>query len=108
MNVESRGRSGEACDVPEVQRLIDLDRQWRATDDAARQGEIWREMLMNHARNTWVIGTVAGALQPVVTAETLVNLPAKALYSWEPTALIGVQRLDEVFWDKPDARAEAR
>ncbi len=58
---------------------------------------------MNHARNTWVIGTVAGALQPVVTADTLVNLPAKALYSWEPTALIGVQRLDEVFWDKPDA-----
>lgn len=60
MNVESRGRSGEACDVPEVQRLIDLDREWRHTDDAARQGAIWREMLMNHARNTWVIGTVAG------------------------------------------------
>ena len=109
MNVESRGRSGEACDVPEVQRLIDLDRQWRETDDAGRQAAIWREMLMNHARNTWVIGTVAGALQPVVTADRLVNLPAKALYSWEPTAMIGVQRLDEVFWDEAtDTRAEAR
>jgi len=108
LNVESHGRSGEACDLPEVQRLIDLDRQWRDTDDAGKQAAIWREMLMNHARNTWVIGTVAGALQPVVTADRLVNLPAKALYSWEPTAMIGVQRLDEVFWDDAaDQRAQA-
>ena len=108
LNVESHGRSGEPCDLPEVQRLIDLDRQWRATDDAERQGAIWREMLMNHAQNTWVIGTVGGALQPVVTADRLVNLPARALYSWEPTAMIGVQRLDEVFWDQgADKRAAA-
>ncbi|MEE7490082.1 ABC transporter substrate-binding protein [Methylobacterium oryzae CBMB20] len=113
MNVESRGKSGEPCDIPEVQRLLDLDRQWRDTGDAGRQAAIWREMLMNHARNTWVIGTVAGALQPVVGADRLVNLPKRALYSWEPTAMIGVQRLDELFWDKgadvgTDKRAEAR
>ena len=113
MNVESRGKSGEPCDVPEVQRLIELDREWRHTDDAGRQAAIWREMLMNHARNTWVIGTVAGALQPVVGADRLINLPKRALYSWEPTAMIGVQRLDELFWDKgaesgADKRAEAR
>ncbi|WP_409568191.1 ABC transporter substrate-binding protein [Methylobacterium sp. E-066] len=108
-HVESRGKSGEACDIPEVQHLLDLDRQWRHTDDAERQAAIWREMLMNHAQNTWVIGTVAGALQPVVGADRLVNLPKRALYSWDPTALIGVQRLDEVFWDKAaDTRAEAR
>jgi peptide/nickel transport system substrate-binding protein len=66
-------------------------------------------MLMNHAQNTWVIGTVAGALQPVVVADRLANLPKRALYSWDPTALIGVQRLDEVFWDKgADTRAEVR
>ncbi|MDQ0445906.1 ABC transporter substrate-binding protein [Methylobacterium aerolatum] len=109
MNATSRGKSGEPCDMPEAQRLLDLDREWRATDDAARQGEIWREMLMNHARNTWTIGTVAGALQPVVAADRLVNLPVRALYSWEPTAMIGVQRLDELFWgEAPEARAEAR
>jgi peptide/nickel transport system substrate-binding protein len=52
---------------------------------------------------------VAGALQPVVTADRLVNLPAKALYSWEPTAMIGVQRVDELFWDEAmDKRAEGR
>ena len=109
MNVASRGKGGEPCDMPEVQRLLDLDREWRSLDDPTRQGAIWQEMLMNHARNTWVIGTVAGALQPVVTADRLVNLPARALYSWEPTAMIGVQRLDEVFWDgTADTRADAR
>lgn len=109
LNVETRGHSGEACDMPEVQRLLDLDRQWRSTDDAGQQAAIWREMLMNHARNTWVIGTVAGAIQPVVTADRLVNLPSKALYSWEPTAMIGVQRLDEVFWEEAgDQRVQAQ
>ncbi len=107
MNVETHGRSGDSCDMPEVARLIELDVQWRGTDDAERQAAIWREMLLNHARNTWVIGTVAGALQPVVCADRLANLPGRALYSWEPTALIGVQRLDEVFWEPAsDKRAE--
>ena len=109
MAVETHGKSGDPCDLPEVQRLIDLDRQWRETDDVEKQAAIWREMLMNHARNTWVIGTVAGALQPVVAADRLANLPERALYSWEPTAMIGVQRLDEVFWEKAaDQRADRR
>ncbi|WP_246694709.1 ABC transporter substrate-binding protein [Methylobacterium sp. WL6] len=104
LHVETHGASGEACDVEAVRRLIDLDRQWRDTDDAGRQAAIWREMLMNHAENTWVIGTVGGALQPVVAASHLANLPAKALYAFEPTAMIGVQRLDEMFWDRPAER----
>ncbi len=90
---------------PEVQRLIELDRQWRATDDADRHGEIWREMLMNHARNT-LGDRHRGRRPPAGRDRRQAREPAaKALYSWEPTALIGVQRLDEVFWDKPDARA---
>ena len=109
LHEETHGAMGEACDLPDVHRLIALDRQWRECDDALRQDAIWREMLMNHARNQWVIGTVAGALQPVVSASQLANLPERALYSWDPTALIGVQRLDEVFWDRPaDRRADAR
>ncbi|VUD70046.1 hypothetical protein MET9862_00608 [Methylobacterium symbioticum] len=109
LNLESRGASGEACDLPAVQALIDLDRQWRDTSDAERQAGIWRAMLRNHAENQWVIGTVAGALQPVVGADRLANLPDRALYSWDPTAMIGVQRLDEFFWDsEAERRAEAR
>ena len=109
LNLESRGTSGEPCDVPAVQTLIDLDRQWRDTSDVERQAEIWRTMLRSHAENQWVIGTVAGALQPVVGADRLANLPDRALYSWEPTAMIGVQRPDEFFWDSvPERQAEGR
>ena len=57
-------------------------------------------MLQNHAENQWVIGTVSGALQPIVVKNGLQNLPAKALYSWEPTAMIGVYRIDEMFWNR--------
>ena len=103
-----RARTENACDAYE-RALIDLDRQWRDTSDAGRQAAIWRAMLRNHAENQWVIGTVAGALQPVVGADRLANLPDRALYAWDPTAMIGVQRLDEFFWDpETDRRAEAR
>ena len=27
-------------------------------------------------------------------------MPKKALYSWEPTAMLGVYRIDEFYWDK--------
>ncbi|KAB1070310.1 ABC transporter substrate-binding protein [Methylobacterium planeticum] len=109
INVESHGASGEPCDVPEVQQLLDLNAQWAATGDPDAQARIWREMLMNHARNQWVIGTVAGALQPVVAGNALANVPRRALYSWDPSALIGVQRPDEFFWDQAAKRtASAR
>lgn len=108
LSVETHGTSGEACDVAAVQRLLALDAQWRGTDEAAIQAGIWREMLANHAENQWVIGTVAGALQPVVASARLANLPERALYAWDPTAFIGVQRLDEVFWDSAaDRKASA-
>jgi peptide/nickel transport system substrate-binding protein len=47
-----------------------------------------------------VIGTVAGALQPIVVKNGLQNLPAKAIYSWEPTAMLGIYRIDEMYWNR--------
>ena len=64
-------------------------------------------MLQNHTDNQWSIGTVAGALQPVVVRNGLKNVPEKAFYSWEPTALLGVYRIDEFFWAKASGK-EAR
>jgi peptide/nickel transport system substrate-binding protein len=61
-------------------------------------------MLANRARNLWSIGTVAGALQPIVLKAGLQNLPSKAVYSWEPTSLLGVYRIDEMFWDRDRPR----
>jgi peptide/nickel transport system substrate-binding protein len=104
--VETKGKQGEAVDEPAARRLMELYGAWMSTGDKSAQERIWREMLMNLAENQWTIGTVAGALQPIVVKNGLKNLPAKAFYSWEPTAMIGVYRADEIFWD-PSVRREA-
>ena len=51
--------------------------------------------------------TKAGALQPVVTRNGLKNVPEKAYFSWEPTALLGIYRIDEFYWDRQTGK-EAR
>ena len=105
--VETKGKNGEAVDIPEAKRLLDLYTTWMNTGNRAVQQDAWREMLRNHAENQWSIGTISGALQPIVVRNGLQGLPAKALYSWEPTAMIGIYRLDEIFWNKA-AGKEAR
>jgi peptide/nickel transport system substrate-binding protein len=104
---ETKGQNGESVDVPEAQRLLDLYHEWLSTADGAVQERVWREMLENHAENQWTIGTVAGALQPIVVRNGLKNVPEKAFYSWEPTALLGVYRIDEFYWEKASGK-EAR
>lgn len=101
---ETKGTSGEAIDIPEAQRLADLYTAWMSTGDAGRQGEIWAEMLKNHVDNQWSIGTVAGALQPVIVKNGLKNVPERAVYSWEPTAMLGIYRIDEFYWDRAAGR----
>ena len=98
--VETKGKNGEACDVPEAKHLLALYERWMATADEAVHEQVWREMLLNHAENQWSIGTLAGAFQPIVARNGLVNIPKKALYSWEPSAMLGVYRVDEFYWDK--------
>ncbi|ALA18791.1 MULTISPECIES: ABC transporter substrate-binding protein [unclassified Chelatococcus] len=105
--VETHGKVGEACDMDKPKELLSLYKQWLHTTDAAEQARIWREMLALHAQNQWTIGTVAGAIQPIVLRNGLANFPHKALYSWEPTALIGIYRVDEMFWDRADRRVAA-
>jgi peptide/nickel transport system substrate-binding protein len=98
--VETKGKNGEPVDMPEAQALLQLYKEWMSTGDQAVQQRAWREMLKNHAENQWVIGTVAGALQPIVVKNGLQNLPAKAIYSWEPTAMLGIYRIDEMYWNR--------
>jgi peptide/nickel transport system substrate-binding protein len=77
---------------------------WLTTADESVKERIWHEMLELHAENQWVIGTVAGAIQPIVLRDGLKNLQPVDLYSWEPTSLLGVYRVDEIFWDRADRR----
>jgi peptide/nickel transport system substrate-binding protein len=66
-------------------------------------------MLHNHADNQWSIGTVTGALQPVVIKAGLRNVPTRAIYSWEPTSMLGIYRMDEFYWERAMGReAQAR
>ncbi|MGO4704580.1 ABC transporter substrate-binding protein [Microvirga sp. 2MCAF38] len=105
--VETKGSKGEAVDIPEAKRLLDLYMAWMNTGNEEAQAKIWREMLLNSVENQWVIGTVSGALQPIVLRDGLKNMPAKALYSWEPTAMLGIYRTDEIYWNKAENK-EAR
>lgn len=106
-HAETRGKSGEPCDMPEARRLLALNEAWLRTADEAAQTAIWREMLANRAENQWVIGTVAGALQPVVARGGLRNVPEKAMYAWDPTAMLGIYRVDEFWWDRAAGKEAA-
>jgi peptide/nickel transport system substrate-binding protein len=96
---ETKGKNGEPVDMREAERLMELYDRWMSSSDEAEKAKVWRDMLANHAENQWIIGTVAGALQPIVVKAGLTNLPKKALYSWEPTSMLGVYRIDELYWD---------
>ena len=98
-HVETKGKNGEPVDLPEAQRLLGHYKTWATTADPAVKAQAWRDMLANNARNQWTIGTISGAIQPVVASKGLKNVPGKALYSWEPTSLLGVYRPDEFYWD---------
>jgi len=106
-HVETKGKNGEQVDIPQARRLLDLYTTWMNTGNRSVQRDVWTEMLHNHAENQWSIGTISGALQPIVVRNGLQGLPAKALYSWEPTAMLGIYRVDEIFWNKA-AGKEAR
>lgn len=102
--VETQGKNGEPCDLREALELVELYKQWMSTGDKDAQIRIWQDMLRNHAENQWSIGTVSGALQPVVAKDGLKNVPPRALYSWEPTAMLGIYRVDEFYWDRAKGR----
>jgi peptide/nickel transport system substrate-binding protein len=104
--VETKGKQGEAIDLPAAKRLMTLYETWMNTGNKSVQTDVWREMLANHAENQWVIGTVSGALHPIVVRNGLENLPARAIYSWEPTAMIGIYRPDQIFWNRNAQQAK--
>ena len=98
--VATRGASGEAVDMPEGQRLLQLYKDWTASSDDAARAAIWREMLDLHADRQFSIGIVSGVLQPVVVGDAVRNVPEKGIFGWDPGAQIGIYRLDAVWLDR--------
>jgi peptide/nickel transport system substrate-binding protein len=95
---QTKGELGEPVDMPEAQRLLDLFGAWSGAEDEAGRAAAWREMLAIHADEVFAIGLVSSPPQPVVVSTRLRNVPAEAVYAWEPGAHFGVHRLDEAFF----------
>lgn len=96
---QTKGSAGEPPDLPEAQRLLALFEQWSTANDEATKAAAWREMLDIHADQVYAIGTIARAPIPLVRAADLENVPASAIYAWDPGGQLGVHRMDEFFFD---------
>lgn len=95
---QTGGLVGEAPDMPEAQRLMDLNYDWSHTEDPTERAEIWREMLKIHAENQFGIGILSQAPQPIVVSETLMNVPESGTWAWDPGAHFGIHRVDEFYY----------
>lgn len=93
---ETKGRLGEAPDLPEAQELFRLFNAWMDAKGPQRE-RIWHRMLEIHADQQYVIGVVSGVFQPVVVNKALRNVPEKGIYNWEPGAFFGIYR-PYTFW----------
>jgi len=94
---EQSRKGGEAPALPEAQELVKLYQEWSHTGGSAEREKIWLKMLAIHAEQVFTIGVVTRALQPVVVRNNLRNVPAEAIYSWDPGAYFGMYHPD-TFW----------
>jgi peptide/nickel transport system substrate-binding protein len=101
---ETKGRAGEAPDLPAAVRLKELYEDWLGSALAPAQKDIWRRMLRIWAEEVFSIGTVAGVLQPVVVADKLRNVPKKGIYNWDPGAYFGIYKPDQFWFEEPVTR----
>jgi peptide/nickel transport system substrate-binding protein len=93
----SGGREGKAPDLPEAAELLDMLKNWRASPTLEERRKIWLEMLLLYSQQVFSIGIVNGALQPLVHAARMQNVPEKALFGFDPTSYLGVY-MPDTFW----------
>jgi peptide/nickel transport system substrate-binding protein len=94
---ETGGKAGEAVDMPEVKELERLNAAWEKAGTRQERERAWHAMLELHADQLFSIGVVSGVPQPIVARETLMNVPEKGFYNWDPGAFFGIYRPD-TFW----------
>ena len=98
--VETRGRAGEAPDLPEAQELFALNQAWANSASDAERAQLWQRALDLYSDQVFSIGLVSGVPQVVVVNKRLRNVPAEAIYNWDPGAHFGIYRPD-TFWLAP-------
>ena len=94
---ETKGAAGEAPDMEEAIELLEYFRDWEQATSHESKRKAWSEILHLYSSQCYTIGLVANVLQPVAARAGLRNIPAEAVYNWEPHAQIGVYRPD-TFW----------
>ncbi|QYK41180.1 MAG: ABC transporter substrate-binding protein [Paracoccaceae bacterium] len=94
----SASTSGTKPDMDAPLTLLGDLAEWRRSTDAAAREAIWHRMLRLRAEQVFTIGTVNGALQPVVHSARLRNVPDKALWGFEPTSYFGAYSPDTFFY----------
>ncbi|AXX99039.1 ABC transporter substrate-binding protein [Profundibacter amoris] len=95
---QTDGQAGEAPDMPEAIRLLQLSKDWEQAENRSERRVIWDEMLAIHADQHYGIGLLSEAPQPVVVSRRLRNVPEVAFWAWEPGAQFGIHRPDEFFF----------
>ena len=95
--VQTGGDAGESPDLDWAIRLMALYDAWLDTPDTAARMAFVDEMLDIHAEQQTSIGIVQGVRQPVVVRNTLRNVPAEGIYSWDPGAHFGMYQ-PSTFW----------
>jgi len=100
---ENNRKGGQAPDMPEALKLVELYDAWRVSATDEERAEIWQRMLDIHAQQVFTIGVVARTLQPVVANAALRNVPTEGIYSWDPGAYFGFYHPD-TFWFDPKGR----
>jgi peptide/nickel transport system substrate-binding protein len=104
---ETKGRSGEAPDLPEARELLSLYDDWLHSGTRDERVAIWRRMLQIWADQVYSIGLAAGVPQPVVVSNRLRNVPEEGVYNWDPGAHFGIYSPD-TFWFVPPAQTANR
>jgi peptide/nickel transport system substrate-binding protein len=97
MFVESRGKQGEKCDLPDACVLLDYLREWETSTDEATRRRAWEKILETTADQVFSIGTVNGIRQPIVVGPNVRNVPKEGYYAWDPGGYIGLYKPD-TFW----------
>jgi len=96
---QTMGQAGEAPDMPEPKRLLQLEWDWAHTEDESERTAIWAEMLEIHAQQQFAIGILSGAPQPVVVSRRLRNVPDVGVWAYDPGAHFGIHRIDEFYFE---------
>ena len=96
---QTKGSAGQAPDLPEAARLLELFQAWRGARSTDERRAIWDEILAIYSAQVYSIGLIGGILQPVAVRRTLHNVPEEAIFNWEPGAQLGIYRPDTFWFD---------